>query len=404
MKSSGKSQKNFIQHPSQRRLAGDSKPLQALVLYLLCLFCLCACTPDALDTPAASPNTAASNSEDTAADGPAPGDQRFESSLNGYFDTLTQIIGYAPSRADFESSVRIIEDEFKRYHRLCDIYQSYPGLSNLHDLNRHAGQGPLTLAPELIELLSYARQIGRESDGRVNLAFGAVLKLWHDAREHALADPDTAAPPTGEQLRQAGSHCNLDDLILDPQAKTAELRDPAMSLDLGAIAKGYAVERCAERLRAAGHSNLLISAGGNVRALGQRLRNGQPSPWRVVIQDPQKPRENSYLSLVNLSGDLSLVTSGVYERYFQVGERLYHHIIDPESMEPELRYLSVSVLCPDSGRADALSTWLFQLDLRDGQALVAADPELEALWVLPDGSQVQSAGYARYGSPYQGHN
>ncbi|NLA81647.1 MAG: FAD:protein FMN transferase, partial [Clostridiaceae bacterium] len=133
------------------------------------------------------------------------------------------------------------------------------------------------------------------------------------------------------------------------------------------------------------------------RAIGSR---GDGSPWRVGIDNPD-PGNEDYLAVLSLDG-FSLVTSGVSERYFEVQGKRYHHIIDPDSLFPEDRYLSVSIVCPDSGLADLLSTALFNLDLEAGQALIESMEGTEALWCLPDGSLVRSSGFAAFEGKGQG--
>ena len=322
----------------------------------------------------------------------APGElQRFHAEFIGLFDTLTQVIGYAESKALFENQVHALKDDLEYYHQLYDIYKSYPDLTNLRDINLAAGQGPVKVDQAIIDLLLFAKTKSAESGNRVNIALGAVLSLWHDARERGRMNPAEARLPDMAALEAANRHVDIRDLLIDPEARTVEILDPLLRLDVGAVAKGYAVEQPALAAQARGVDHLLISVGGNVRAIGSR---GDGSPWRVGIDDPD-PANDDYLAVLSLEG-LSLVTSGVTERYFQVQGKRYHHIIDPDSLFPEDRYLSVSIVCSDSGLADLLSTALFNLDLEAGQELIEALEGTEALWCLPDGSLVRSSGFTAF--------
>ena len=171
---------------------------------------------------------------------------RYEAEFIGLFDTLTQIVGYAESRADFEEQIRYIKNDLEMYHQLFDIYNSYPGLTNLKDVNDKAGQGPVPVDRKIIDLLLFSLEMHEKTQGRVNVAMGSVLKIWHNHRTAALADPATAQVPEPAILKEADRHTNIADLIVDPRNNTVALRDPAMSLDVGAIAKGYAVEQAAQ--------------------------------------------------------------------------------------------------------------------------------------------------------------
>jgi thiamine biosynthesis lipoprotein len=313
---------------------------------------------------------------------------RYEAEFIGLFDTLTQMVGYAESRADFEEQIRHIKNDLEMYHQLFDIYNSYPGLTNLKDVNDKAGQGPVPVDRKIIDLLLFSLEMHEKTQGRVNVAMGSVLKIWHNHRTAALADPATAQVPEPAILKEADRHTNIADLIVDPRNNTVALRDPAMSLDVGAIAKGYAVEQAAQAAEKRGGKHLLISVGGNVRAIGYRSR--KPESWRAGIENPVDP-DNGFLAVLNIH-DLSVATSGSYERYYEANGRRYHHIIDVDTLFPENNYLSVTVVTPDAGLADVLSTALFCLPYETGLGLLESFEQTEALWCLPDGSLLESPG------------
>ena len=168
-----------------------------------------------------------------------------------------------------------------------------------------------------------------------------------------------------------------------------------MLLDVGAIAKGYATEQVTLAAISRGADHLLLSVGGNVRAIG--YRNDLNEPWRVGIENPDDTVED-YLSILKIK-DMSVVTSGTYERYYEVDGRRYHHIIDPVTLYPEDRYLSVSIVTHDSGLADILSTALYNMSLEDGLELIESIDQTDALWCMPDGSLQKSSGFADYQLP-----
>ena len=309
-----------------------------------------------------------------------------------YFDTVTTIKGYAESEEAFDEIANGMLDELKEYHRLFTIYLSYEGLNNLRTVNQLTGGEHLTVTVDrrIIDLLLYAKEMYRLTGGKMNVAMGSVLSIWHDYRTEGIDDPENAELPPPERLRAAAEHTDIDAIVIDEEASTVTLTDPKMKLDVGAIAKGYAVEMVARSLEARGVTGYIINVGGNVRTVGTKPDG---SKWKVGIEDPLGG--DDYISLVSLSGE-SLVTSGVYQRYYIVDGKKYHHIIDPETLMPAEGYASVSVLTADSALGDALSTALMCMTVDEGTALVESLDGVEAQWVFPDGTRRASSGWGKY--------
>ena len=335
---------------------------------------------------------------------------RFTDTYYDAFDTVISIIAYCESQQEFDALSEKVHGEFVRYHRLFDIYNEYDGLANAASLNRLAKAGEAVKVPqELIEILQLGKEACEKTGGRVNIAMGAVLSLWHEAREYSVDHPDKAYVPSAEELKAAAQHCDADSLVIDSAAGTVRFADPDMSIDLGAIAKGWAVERVAQSLAAdgflAGSRGIAISAGGNVRVVGPKAGGEY---WTVAVQDPSDgAAADDYADTLKLK-DISLVTSGVNQRYFTAGGKRYHHIIDPGTLGPQDRYLSVTVLTEDSGLADALSTALFNMSIEEGTSLLKALKDgsktiggisvktAEALWILPDKTLKSTDGYPAF--------
>lgn len=310
--------------------------------------------------------------------------QRYEATYWDVFDTVTTVTGYAAGQAEFDAAAREIHDALLEYHRLYNIYESYDGLRNLKTVNDQAGIGPVPVDERILSLLQFAQTAWTETGSRVNAAMGSVLALWHDAREQALEDPDRAALPDRSALEEAALHTDLSALELDLEAGTAFLTDPDMALDVGALAKGYAVEQVA----AAAPDHFLISVGGNVCATGPKPDG---TPWTVAVENPDS---GDFLKLL-YAEDRSVVTSGDYQRYFELDGVRYHHIIDPDTLEPAAYWRSVTVVADSSAAADCLSTALFTLPQAEGQRLLD-QWGAEALWIGRDGAQVMSPGFSAY--------
>ena len=285
------------------------------------------------------------------------------------FDTVTTVVGSAETEEAFQEKAQKIRDELEHYHRLFDIYQEYEGICNLKTVNDSAGIAPVTVDSAIIELLTDCKHYYELTSGKVNVAMGSVLSLWHEARADGLRDPRAAKLPDRDALTEAAAHTDIEAIIIDEQASAVYLSDPQVRLDVGAVAKGWATQRVAENAP----SGMLISVGGNVCATGPK--NGA-SPWVIGIQNPEG--EGNLHTLYLEKG--AVVTSGDYQRAYWVDGKQYHHIIDPETQMPAEHWRSVSVIGQDSGLADALSTALFLLPLEQGKAL-AAQCNVEVLWV-----------------------
>lgn len=294
------------------------------------------------------------------------------------FDTVTTVMG---NGEDFQQKAQAIHDELLRYHRLFDIYNNYEGLNNLKTVNDQAGIAPVQVDVSIIRLLQDCKTYYELTGGKVNVAMGSVLSLWHEARTAALEDPESARLPDTEALLLAAKHTDINGIIINEADGTVYLSDPEVSLDVGAIAKGWAVQQVAETAP----EGLLISVGGNVVATGPKASD---TPWSVGIQNPTG---NDYLHAIPLTGG-AVVTSGNYQRTFTVAGKAYHHIIDPATQMPGSLWSGVTVVCPDSGLADALSTALFLLPLEEGKAL-AQRWGAEALWVDEAGAEFMTDGF-----------
>ena len=299
------------------------------------------------------------------------------------FDTVTTVVGRADSEAQFKEKAQKVHDALLEYHHLFDIYNDYEGIHNLKTVNDAAGFGPVQVDSRIIWLLSECKKVFGTTGGKVNVAMGSVLKLWHDARSDGINDPVNAKLPDRSALESAAEHTDLDAVVIDDAASTVFITDPRLRLDVGAIAKGWAVQQVAEKMPA----GLLISVGGNVCATGPKDESG--TPWVVGVQDPAGG--DSYLHTLYVTKG-SVVTSGDYQRTYMVDGKLYHHIIDPETLYPSEYWRSVTVVCDHSGWADALSTALFLLPLEEGQELLAQF-DAKAMWVNADGEIFYSPGF-----------
>lgn len=319
-----------------------------------------------------------------AAPAPAANEtQQYTSTFLTLFDTVTTIIGRAESEEAFKEMSQSIHDDLQYYHERFDIYNDYEGINNIKTVNDNAGIAPVKVDKAIIDLLTDCKTYYDLSGGKVNVMMGSVLYLWHVARNDGMSDPQNAKLPDMDALREAANHVSFDALVIDAAASTVYIADPAARLDVGAVAKGWATQKAAENAP----EGMLLSVGGNVCATGPKLSDG--TPWVIGIQDPDAADKN--LHTVFVTGG-SVVTSGDYQRTYWVEGKPYHHIIDPDTLMPSAYWRSVSILCPDSGLADALSTALFLMDREEGSTLAEACGA-EVLWVAADGTEFMSHGF-----------
>ena len=243
------------------------------------------------------------------------GAKRYEATFLTLFDTVTTVVGYAESEEDFQATAQSLHDALLEYHQLYDIYSDYDGVVNLKAVNDAAGGAPVVVDRKIIDLLLFCRDLCEGTGGQVNAALGGVLALWHDAREAGISDPASAALPDAAALAKAARHTDFSSVIIDEAASTVRITDPALRLDVGAIAKGYAVEQVCR----AAPDGLLLSVGGNVRATGPKPGGEN---WVVGIQAPDG-ESGAFLHTLYVR-DVSVVTSGDYQRYYTVGGVRYH--------------------------------------------------------------------------------
>lgn len=305
------------------------------------------------------------------------------------FDTVTTVVIYDDSEQSANARMEEIHALLLEYHRLYDIYHAYDGMNNLYTVNQNAGKIPVAVDGRILDLIDYAKEMDALTSGRMNVAMGGVLAIWQTYRDAGLDDPANAALPPMDELTAANAHAKIENVVSDRAAGTLYLTDELTQLDVGAVAKGYAAQKAVERMKEEGVTSLLISIGGNVCSIGTRADG---TGWKIGIRDPYS---DGNLHVVQVKGQ-NVVTSGTYERYYTVNGVRYHHIIDPETLMPSTRYDSVTVISKDSALADALTTGLFCMPPEEGMALVQSLPGTEALWVLPDGTQLMSDGFSAY--------
>lgn len=312
------------------------------------------------------------------------GKKQYQATFLNLFDTVTSIVGYAETEEEFSKVTEMIHDELETYHQLFDIYHDYEGIHNLKTINDQAGIAPVKADQKLIDLLKDCRSYYELTDGKVNVAMGSVLSLWHEAREAGIADPEYAVLPQEDALKEAAAHCSFDTIIIDEENSTIYIEDPEQKLDVGAIAKGWAAQAVCKNTP----SGYLVSVGGNVCATGPKPEGA--GSWVIGVQSPDGA-SGEYVHTLYIQREC-VVTSGDYQRYYVVDGKEYHHIIDPDTLYPGSRWSAVSIVCEDSGLADALSTALFLMSYEEGQELLERCGAY-GMWITVDNEIYYSDGF-----------
>jgi Membrane-associated lipoprotein involved in thiamine biosynthesis len=311
---------------------------------------------------------------------------KYDDSFFDTFDTVVRLVAYTKNEEEFKKYFDKAHVRFLELHKLYDIYNDYEGINNIKTINDNAGVKPVKVDKEIIELINFAKSWYDRTEGRTNIAMGSVLSIWHDYREEGIDDPEKAKLPPMDKLKEASNYTDINKVIVDEDNSTVYLEDKRMSLDVGAVAKGYAAEVVAKELMADGLTSGIVNAGGNVRTIRKPL-DGIRERWGIGIQDPAKSiisDEDNMLDTVFVDNK-SVVSSGDYQRYYIVNDKIYHHLIDPDTLMPGDYYKAVTVVTEDSGLADMLSTAVFLLPYEKSRKLVESIDGIEALWVMKDG-------------------
>ena len=273
---------------------------------------------------------------------------------------------------DAQRAKTLLASVMAEMRRIEKAYSPYIESSELSVLNREAALDAVPVSAEMWTLLAASRRVSELSNGAFDITYASAGKLY-DYRE--------SKKPAGAALNSAIEAINYRHVLL-MRGQRVRFSHPGVSIDLGGIAKGYAVDRCVELLREQGVTQGMVAAGGDSRIIGDRMGR----PWTVGVQNPRNERE--MIALLPLE-DTAVSTSGDYERYFEEDGVRYHHIINPSNGDSARDVRSVTILGPEGLFTDALSTAVFVLGLDKGLGLIDELPGIDA--VVVDG-----AGNLRY--------
>ncbi|WP_271459894.1 FAD:protein FMN transferase [Pantoea leporis] len=246
--------------------------------------------------------------------------------------------------------------------------------SEVMSINHAAGHHPVIVSEAVFTLISVAHAVSLLPDSAFNFTIGPIVKRWKIGFQGRAVPP---APEIASLLKLTDPH----QVVLNPHDRSVFLQQPGMEIDLGAIAKGYIADRVQAFLRQQGVQQALINLGGNVQTLGSPPH--EPQCWGIGLKKPFG-RDDELLGVLQVQGK-SVVTSGIYERYFELDGRCWHHIFDPQTGYPlDNELLSVTVISDRSIDGDIYTTLLFGMGVEQGLAYLADQPDIDAVFVTRD--------------------
>jgi thiamine biosynthesis lipoprotein len=247
-------------------------------------------------------------------------------------------------------------------------------------INAAAGDRPVTVSAETIDVLQAAQQVSAWTGGKFDVTFGALTDVWkfdHDMDRRV---------PTGVEIEQRLPFIDYRTVVVDRESRTAMINRPGVRIHLGGIGKGYAVDRAVSMLQAFGQRDFMIQFGGDLYVAGRAGRQ----PWRLGINDPRGDAGDSFATLE--VADATFSTSGDYERFFIHDGARYHHLLDPDTGKPARGCRSVTIVAGSAMLADALSTGVFIMGPHAGMELIEQLTDVEGVIVTADNEVLVSSG------------
>jgi thiamine biosynthesis lipoprotein len=310
-----------------------------------------------------------------------------KSGVHMVMGTFTSISVVASNETEAQAGIKAALDIQKKIDRLMS-YQR--GDSELSRINAQACDHPVVITPETMAVLVEARRISQITDGAFDISMAPSGDLWQRAAE-------ANTRPTQPQIAEAKAKVDYTQIILDPNAMTVFLAKPDMKLDLGGIAKGYAIDLSIQALKAHGAVGAMVDIGGDIYCFGRRATG--KSGWRIALQDPRtanEPTADQYRLILDFT-DRAVTTSGHYYRFELVGSERVSHIIDPRQGTGASRLASVTILAPTAMTADALATAISVMGHEKGLALIESLPDIEAIVIDADNATLdQTSGAHLY--------
>lgn len=303
---------------------------------------------------------------------------KYQEEYYGVFDTRISITAWLDEQDD-DALFEEIDDILNHGHKVSTRYTAYEDIHNVHYINAHPGE-VIEIDPMLTDMIALGIDMHENVSPLFNIALGDVVDVWTNYRNQCLQD-EVCALPSESELNDAAEMADPTLIELNEINNTIKIPD-GMSLNLGAIAKGFVAEKVGDYLRSQDVDAFMVNAGDS----NVELEGTNPHPdrdyWAVGLKDPDN-RLSSYVRIRVPSG-YSAVTSGDYERFYEVDDTQYHHIISPETLFPTHYTRTVTVVSQDPGLADIYSTIAFLMPIDEAIMFIDSLEDTEAIWLDTD--------------------
>ncbi|MBW8017000.1 MAG: FAD:protein FMN transferase [Planctomycetes bacterium] len=312
---------------------------------------------------------------------PGPGVYTANSPTRMVMGTFAHSISVA---ADKKTAKAANKAAFEKLVEVDEMMSDFLFDSELSKINREAFGGAVKVSGELFEVISKAIEYSHISDGAFDITIGPVVDLWHEAEESKIK-------PSDEEIAAAKAKVGYEKLIVDAEKKTVRFAVDGMRLDLGAIAKGYGVDKAAEAMKAAGAVGGMVDVGGDIRCFGKPAKKAK---WAIGLQDPGK---DDILMVIEL-GDNAIATSGDYLRFVVLDGEKFSHIMAPKKGASAKGLTSVTVIAKTAMDADALATTVTVLGIAKGLELIESIDQAEG-FIMPSDPNEEinfSSGFERF--------
>jgi thiamine biosynthesis lipoprotein len=276
---------------------------------------------------------------------------------------------------DDDGAEKAMQSAFGEIQRIESLMTTWHD-SEVTRVNANAGVAPVAVSTETLEVIDAARRASELSDGAFDITFYAMKGLWHFDEDLDPKLPDAA------EIKRRVALIDYRKVIVDKKQKTVMLAKKGMAINLGGIAKGYAVDRAVAVMRKAGFPDVIVQAGGDLMCSGSKAG----APWVAGIRDPRSEARGDIFARLLLI-DHAFSTAGDYERFFFIDGKRYHHIIDPKTGYPATRSRSVTIYAPSALLADSLDDAVFILGWKRGLDMIDKLDDVGAV-VVDDTGQV----------------
>ena len=308
---------------------------------------------------------------------------RAQSANKVVMNTIAKITAVAPDEKTAQLS---IDSAFEKIYGIEKLMNRYDPNSQLSQVNRLAAKEPVKIDKDLFDILRQSVEYSKKTDGAFDITVGPLVDLWKKCAE-------ANSMPTEKQLAEVKKRIGYDKLILDANEFSVRFTTAGVSLDLGAIAKGFAADKAVAEMKKTGAIGGLIDLGGQVGCFGLMEKKGK---WIVGVQNPAKLEDNQTIARLALS-DSAVATSGDYRRFYKIGDKHFSHIFNPATEKSADQLISVTIIAKDGTAADALATAVSVLGAEKGLKLIEEIPDAEAV-IIKSGSNelIKSSGAEQY--------